>query len=331
MSQPHPTFYVFHGDDELTCAETVANLRRRLEGSGMADLNTAVLDGETVTLAALRNACEALPFLSDRRLVIVEGLLSHLQQKGDRFLQGLLDLLPALPETTRLIFVEGRPLPDNHPVLQLARRHPRGYVRRFDLPTAKELPRWIARRARRHGGRITPRAAARLAAVIGSDLRLLDQEVLKLVTYVGPGREVTEEDVARLVPYVQQAVVFDLVDALGRRDGRTAASTLQRLLDGGEHPMGILAMIVRQFRLLIQVTELRRAGENAATIARVLNLHPYPARKLFVQSANFTPAQLEQVYRHLLATDAEIKQGRLTPEVALDLLVAGLTGRTAAR
>ncbi len=331
MNKPPPTFYVFHGDDELTCAETVAELRQRLDGSGMADLNTTVLDGQKVTLTDLRNACEAIPFLADRRLVIVEGLLSRLQQKGDRFLKGLLELLPRLPETTRLIFVEDRPLPDGHPVLRLAQEHPRGYARRFDLPDARELPRWIERRVRRHGGRIAPQAAARLAEVIGSDLRLLDQEILKLVTYVGPEREITVEDVARLVPYVQQAVVFDLVDALGRRDGRTAASTLQRLLDGGEHPMGILAMIVRQFRLLIQVAELRRAGENGTTIARILNLHPYPARKLYVQSTNFTPAQLEQIYRHLLATDAEIKQGNLAPEIALDLLVAGLTGRGSSR
>ncbi len=331
MSKPVPTFYVFHGDDELTLAETVAELRQRLEGSGMADLNTAVLDGQKVTLTELRNACEAIPFLSDRRLVIVEGLLSRLQQRGERFLKGLLALPPRLPETTRLIFVEDRALPDDHPVLQLARRHPRGYVRRFDPPQPGELPRWITQRARRHGGRIAPQAAARLAETIGADLRLLDQEIRKLVTYVGSEREIGVEDVALLVPYVRQAVVFDLVDALGHRDGRTAASTLQRLLDGGEHPMGILAMIVRQFRLLIQVAELRRAGENSASIARILGLHPYPARKLYAQSANFTLAQLEQIYRHLLATDAEIKQGSLTPEIALDLLVAGLTGRSGPR
>jgi len=307
----------------------VAELRQRLDDSGVADLNTTVFDGQKVTLTELRNACEAIPFLAERRLVIVEGLLSRLQRKGDRFLEGLLELAPRLPETTRLIFVENCALPDDHPMLQLAQRHPRGYVRRFDPPTDRDLPRWIAQRARRHGGRIAPQAAARLAEAIGSDLRLLDQEILKLVTYVGSEREITVEDIARLVPYVQQAVVFDLVDALGRRDGRTAASTLQRLLDRGEHPMGILAMVVRQFRLLIQVAELRRAGESATTIARILKLHPYPARKLFVQSTNFTLAQLEQIYRHLLTTDAEIKQGNLSPEIALDLLVAGLTGRSA--
>jgi DNA polymerase-3 subunit delta len=131
--------------------------------------------------------------------------------------------------------------------------------------------------------------------------------------------------VDQVVSYVKEAVIFDLVDALGHRDSRTAASTLQQLQDDGQPSMAIMAMIIRQFRLLIQVKELRQAGENAASVARELGLHPFPAGKLYQQANNFAPDQLELVYRHLLATDVSIKTGKLTPEVALDVLVAGLT------
>ena len=127
-----------------------------------------------------------------------------------------------------------------------------------------------------------------------------------------------------MVPYAQAGVVFDLVDALGRRDGRTAARTLHRLLDAGEHPLGLLAMIVRQFRLLTQVKELRDGGATPKDIAQTLKLHPFPARKLYNQASHFTAAQLETVYRHLLDTDVAIKSGESEAEVALDLLVAGL-------
>lgn len=168
-------------------------------------------------------------------------------------------------------------------------------------------------------------AAVHLAQVIGpGDLRLLDGEIAKLVTYAGPGRAVTPQDVAQLVPYVQQAVVFDLVDALGRREGRQAAILLHRLLDAGENPMGILAMVVRQFRLIILVKDLAGRGENPASIAQTLGIHPFVARKLHTQSANFTLAQLERIYRYLLDLDVAIKTGDMTPETALDLLVAGL-------
>ncbi len=325
MARPTPTFYVFHGSDELTRSETVAEFRQRLGSAETADLNTTWLDGRTVSQGELAHACQSIPFLADRRLVVVSGLLTRYGRESAA-MNSLLDLLLKLPETTRLILVEDAALSDDHPVLRLVREKAVGYVRRFDPPEARELPQWIIRRAQKHGGQIEPEAAAQLAQAIGSELRLLDQEIGKLVTYAGPERVVTAADVARLVPYAQQAVIFDLVDALGQRDGRTATTTLQRLLNDGQEPMGILGMIIRQFRLLIQTKELAEGGENAASVAQVLGLHPFPAGKLHRQAANFTTAQLEKVYRRLLETDLQIKSGELTPEAALELLVAGLAG-----
>jgi DNA polymerase-3 subunit delta len=175
-----------------------------------------------------------------------------------------------------------------------------------------------------YGGEIKHRAALRLAAVVGADLRLLDQEIVKLVTYTAGEGAIAEPDVEMLVPYSQEAVIFDLVDALGHRDGRTAARTLHRLLEEGEHPLGLFGMIVRQFRLLIQVKELKAKGATAREVATTLGIHPFPAGKLHTQASHFTTAQLEKVYRHLSETDVEIKTGEIRPEVALDLLVAGL-------
>lgn len=319
-----PRFYVFYGEDEFTRSETVADLRRRMGELG--ELNTVSLDGRSVSLDELRRACETVPFLADRRLVIVTGLLNRLARGKERGLQeGLLHLLQALPDTTRLVFVEDGDLPEDHPVLKFAAGRKDGVVRRFVPPSLEALPGWIQQRARRHGGEVEREAANRLAQIIGpGDLRLLDQEIVKLVTYAGPGRAVTADDVAQLVPYVQQAVVFDLVDALGRREGRQAALLLHRLLDAGENPMGILAMVVRQFRLIILAKDLSGRGENAESIARLLGIHSFVAKKVLAQSRYFSSAQLEQVYRYFLDLDLAIKSGDLTPEAALDLLVAGL-------
>ncbi len=332
MAKPAPTFYVFHGEDEFTCAEMLADFKRRLGPPDTVDLNTTYLSGKSLTLAELHHACDAVPFLAEKRLVIVTGLLTRLTPRRDRelsaaqkgYVAALTDYLPRLPRTTRLVFVEQESLPARHPVLQLAQREKTGYVKRFDPPKDKALPRWIEKRARKHGGEIEPRASRQLAAVVGADLRLLDQEIAKLVTYTNAEQAITAADVDAVVPYAQAAVVFNMVDALGQRDGRTAAQTLHRLLDAGEHPLGLLAMIVRQFRLLIQVKELRTEGATSRDVAQALKLHPFPAGKLYNQATHFTAAQLETVYRHLLDTDVAIKTGEIEAEVALDLLVAGL-------
>jgi DNA polymerase-3 subunit delta len=332
MAKPTPTFYVFHGADEFTRAETLADFKRRLGPPDTVDLNTTVLEGGGLTLAELHHTCDAIPFLAEKRLVVVRGLLTRLIPRKERelaaaqkeLLAALAGYLPHLPETTRLIFIEEQALPASHPILQLAQKEERGYARQFGPPEVKALPGWIEKRVRKHGGQIEPQATQQLAAVVGADLRLLDQEIAKLVTYTNAGRAITKADVDDLVPYAQAAIVFDLVDAMGRRDGRTAARTLHRLLDMGEHPLGLLAMIVRQFRLLVQVTELKADGATAQDIAQRLGIHPFPARKLHDQATHFTAAQLESVYRHLLDTDAGIKSGEIEAETALDLLVAGL-------
>jgi DNA polymerase-3 subunit delta len=323
MSRPAPTFYVFHGADELARTETVANFRTRLGASDMADLNTTFLDGKKISLAELRHVCDAVPFLAEKRLVIVNGLLTR-AAKQESLLQDLITYLLALPQTTRLVFVEEKALSGHHPILKLAQEDKKGYVKQFDLPSDKMLPRWIKERVQRHGGDIEPQAAVQLATVVGANLRVLDQEITKLVTYVNAERAITKSDVDEVVPYAQAAIIFDLVDALGRRDGSIAAQTLHRLLDMGEHPLSLFAMIVRQFRLLIQVKELKIDGANPQEIAKTLSIHPFPARKLHTQASYFTSEQLKAVYHHLLDVDLSIKKGKIDAEVALDLLVAGL-------
>jgi DNA polymerase-3 subunit delta len=329
MTRSSPTFYIFHGSDDFSRDEQIAELCQRLGPPEMVDLNTTWLDGRKLTLGEFRHACEAIPFMASRRVVLITGLLSHLDRKeggqgAKSFLQELLDLLPRLPETTRLIFVEERALLPRHPIVKLAQEHDQGYIHQFEPP--KNLARWIAQRAERYGGKIDPAAAAQLAQIIGSNLRLLNQEIGKLVTYVGVERPISIDDISLLVPYVQEAVIFDFVDALGERSGRKAALLLQRLLDEGKDESYLLAMIIRQFRLLIQVKELKQAGEASPSIARLIKIHPYPAKKLYAQATNFVPEQLERIYRRLLETDVQIKSGELTPAMAIDLLVAGLTG-----
>jgi DNA polymerase-3 subunit delta len=119
-------------------------------------------------------------------------------------------------------------------------------------------------------------------------------------------------------------VIFDAVDALGQRDGAKAARLIHNLLDHGNEPLYLFAMIVRQFRLLVQIKELAAEGLDPPTIAREIKLHAYPTGKLYTQARNFGLGQLEHVHRRLLDIDVQIKTGQIDAIVALDLLIAGL-------
>ena len=331
-------FYILHGEDEFSRAEQVAAFKEKIGDATVRDFNVTALDGRKVTLAELRHAADAIPFLADKRLVIVEGLLTRLgagrgkagPDSGEpsgaakELLAGLLDYLRHVPDSTRLVFVEPKTLPPSHPALKLAVAQKGKTVIAFDLP--KNATGWIEKRAQQHGGEIDRKAATALAQLLGSDLRRLDSEIGKLVTYVNAARPIAESDVTRLVSASIEANVFDLVDALGWRDGRRAMRELHRLLDLGENPLGLLAMITRQFRLLIQVKELTEKNTPAPEMAKALGQHPFVIEKIGQQARNFSMEQLERIYVHVLDMDVGIKTGEVSDMLALDLLVAELAG-----
>ena len=336
-------FYVFHGENQFSLQEKLAGLRRRLAGgdAAMADLNTSILEGSRLSLGELRHVCDAISFLADRRLVIVHGLLSRLApgdrgqeedapQKEEqdwrrRYLQELADYLPRLAPTTRLIFVENQSLRPNHPILELAREQDKGFVEHFKLPGDRELPGWIQQRARSIGqGQLSSEATAVLATLIGPDLRLLDIEIEKLLLYAGD-RMVTTEDVQLLVSHAREASVFDLVDCVGRRETGRALRLLHRLIDEGEPPLRLLAMLARQIRILIQLREVSEDESDPREMARRLRLHPFVVQKGLSQARNFELAQLEAAHERVVQTDWAIKSGKSDPVLALDMLVVGLT------
>lgn len=336
-------YYIFHGEDEFSRAETLTQLRGRLaEADGaMAELNTSILDGSKVTMGELRHACDSVPFMSDRRMVIVHGLLLHLRPKRKArgrtptkdadpawrrtFLEDLEGYLPTLPETSRLFFVEDETLQPSHPILKLAKQEgqKRAYVRHFRAP--RDLAGWVRRRAEAKGGTLSSEAVAMLVDLVGDDLRLLDQEIEKLILYAD-GRPATTDDVHVLVSRAIETSIFDLVDCLGQNQAGRALELLRQLLDEGKEPLYVLAMLARQVRILVQVSELRGQGKNESEIVRRMGLHPYPVKKAISQARYLEMAQLESAHRLLIETDWAIKTGEMEDAVALDMLVVALTG-----
>jgi DNA polymerase III subunit delta len=344
-----PSFYLLHGSDEFALAEFLDELKAKLGDPSLASLNTTVFDGRSASLPDVRAICDTLPFLTARRLVIVEGWLTRLisrvdtaeaaaddepdddadpapepQRGGAReALKDLAAYLPHLPETTALVLIEKRELPKGNLVLKAAAGADWAFVKLFDLPKGDALVRWIRSRAKAGGGEFS-REAAQALAEVEDDPRGLGNEIDKLLTYVDRARPVELDDVQALTPAGGEAIIWNLVDAIGQRRGPQALRELHKLLETAA-PIYILSMIVRQYRLLLLVKEQLQARASEADIARALGQKPYIIGKISAQARGFDLAALERIYRRLLDYDVDIKTGQIEPAAALDTLVAALT------
>lgn len=311
-------FYVFHGEDTHSQSETFNTLKGKMGDAAMLDLNTTKFE-KPVPLAALKNACQAMPFLAEVRLVLAYGFLSNTSDK--KSIADLADFLPNLPQTTRLFFFEPKSLRATHKIVKLAETSANGYVKAFGRLEGRALERWIQHRVEGKNGRISPHAASILASNVGSDLAIMDNEIEKLLLY-RMDQQIEADDVLLLSPYAAEANIFDLVDAIGSRNSQRTALLFQTKLNEGADPFYLFSMFVRQFRLLIQVKELADKGMQAAAIAKEMKIHSFVSGKLFQQSRGFTRAQLEQIFAHLLDIDVQVKTGKSDMMTALNLLVA---------
>ena len=348
-------FTLLSGKDEFSAYEELARIR----ASGDFGYNQDSFAGETADLAVIRNTCDTMPFLAEKRLVVLEGLPKPRRGQADdgdvaddgeggavnapeppvasgakgkrgkkaattglsplAFAKGLAECIPSLPDTTLLVVLVPDELKADHPLMQAARRHGTSHV--FAKPTGAHLTDWLTRRARAQGRRISPEAARMLVESLGDDLRMMASEIDKLGTYVGEGGEISADDVRALTPVARQSKVFDLTDALARRDTSTALALLHELLANGESPLGIVALTAFQTRSLMQVKLLSDRGMPAYQIASAAGIAPFVVEKSLRLARRFTFAQLEAAHRTLLEIDTSLKRSRMTPELALDLLV----------
>ncbi len=330
-SEKKPVIYLFHGDDELAITEAIGTLKARLGDPSIVDMNLTTLDGRYFSIEDFETASKSMPFVADRRLIIVSHPLAYLSHEPNR--NKFLALLEQIPEQNAVVLVEYRPLLSERDKRQ-GKTHwlqawgktmgAKVFIKEFIVLKGSQLTGWIMERARQAGGQFEPRSAMLLASLVGDDVRLADQEITKLLTYVNFERAVSEQDVDQLTPLLEERNIFELVDALGNRDKKTAVGVFHQLL-ADQDQMRIFSMIVRQFRLLLLTREILDHNGMEADIAKRLKLHPFVARKIAAQARHFSQSQLDTIYHLLLEVDSQTKTGFMDVDLNIDLLIAEIT------
>ncbi|MBI5621622.1 DNA polymerase III subunit delta [Candidatus Falkowbacteria bacterium] len=312
--------FFLYGPDTYRSRQKLNELKAKfLADVDKSSLNLTVFEGKNLKPAEFRSAVSTPPFLARKRMVVITDLLGDNKNKDlPSEIIALLDNDKLLADVILIFWESGKV--DRRTAL-FKRLDREKYVSEFALLSDSELKRWITTEIKKQNAKIEPAALERLLQLLGSDLWEVTTEVGKLAAYAD-GKTITVAEVNAFVKGKFDDNIFNFVDAISAKNQQRAYQLLSDQLDSGAHELYLLTMLIRQFRILLQVRSLLDEGAaDAATVARELGLHPFVAKKSLVQVRHFSLDALTAIYQQLVATDLQIKTSRADARTLLDLLL----------
>lgn len=313
-----------YGPDTYRSRRKLQEMKQKfIEKKDQRGFSVAVLEANNLNIDAFRKAVLSQGLFVAKRLIIIENLLK--QKKDKALIQEIFNYLKKIKrdEDNVVIFwdeaVEKTQLSDiQKQIFDLLIKGK--YSQEFPLLSDKELVAWIKKEVLKQGNKIQPPAAQILAQQIGPDLWRLSNELDKLSVNT---KLIGVDDVKLLADLKPEDSIWLLVDAVGEKNKKRAVKLLADQIEIGA-PLGwIFSMLVRQYRILLQIKEAIGDQESANhfQIAQRLKLHPFVCQKALRQAKNYSLEDLKKIYGQLLDVETKIKTTSLDPEVLLNLLI----------
>ena len=224
------------------------------------DMNFFRFSGKDVTVDAFSDAALTMPFFAERRMIVIEGAELFTRANDD-----LLNLLKNLPESTLIVFLEDKPDKRLTTFKEVSRI---GLVEEFSLQSDERLTSFIVHRAQDAGLNITQAAVRTIMDDTGRDMFAIASEMDKLTAYCMDKNVIEKTDVDNLCHVTVQDRVFDMIGFLANRQQKEALKLYYDLLELREPPLKILALMAKQFRILIAVKDLMNHGMSSEQIGQ---------------------------------------------------------------
>ena len=313
-----------YGDDAFRAQEKVRTMKeaftKKFDPTGM---NTAEFTGK-LSPGEVIGAARALPFLGQKRLVIIRDLIAN-TNKADA--QVWIDGLNETPESSIVIFWESAS-PGSIEKKALFKELSKAadtHAYPFPVLQGHHLNKWVVNRVAARGGSIGRQALRSLIERVGPELWQMDHEVKKLVAYA-QGEQITIKMVEDLVHASFEGKIFDLIDAISQQKSKRAIQLLKEERLSGANDHYLLTMLGRQVRLLLGARSLLDENPHATKqeFAQVMSIHPFVAQKAMHQAKGFTTEKLKHVHDQLFTFDIYLKTGRIQPDLAVDLTTVEL-------
>jgi DNA polymerase-3 subunit delta len=311
--------YVVTGDQDLLRELAVRKLKKSTVGEEATPFNYERLDGEKTTSRDVLDAANLLPMMGGRRFVLVSRAETLLAKSEE-----LVSYLDDPARSTVLVLVPSKPPDRRRKSWKDVEK--KAVVIACDTPKDRELAEWLGQHARELGLRLDRDAVRYLVTEFGSDMRRLANELEKLSLYAS-GESLDLETITSVLGRGRAQNVFKFTEAVADGHGAKALQLLGRLIEEGEPPLKILALVDRLVGQLRVARETSRSSRASGELARTLGVPPFVAKNLLRQAGRFERTELRQAAMAVAEADKVMKSSSVPERLALEGLVVRLAGR----
>ncbi|WNB93465.1 DNA polymerase III subunit delta [Bacillus sp. NEB1478] len=313
---------------ELYLAEEAVKSISSLLAPDERDFNLSIHNLDEISVQEVMEDAETMPFLGDRRIVIMKnasfltaakdkGKIEHDLNMFEQYIQNPADY------SILVIVVPYEKLDERKKIVkQLKSQAEIIQVSQLSNETAEK---WLQKEAEQAGISIQKDAVELLLSRLGAKLGILAKELEKMILYVGPNGMITKETVDELVARTLEDDVFGLVDHVVHKRTEQALRSFYDLMKQNQEPIQIHALITRQFRIINGVKELQKKGYGEKQIASALKLHPYAVKLAAQHAKQFDEAFLRNYLSEFADTDYKMKTGQMDKTLLLEMEIIKLS------
>ncbi len=303
--------YVLWGEEAYLKEHYYKEMKKLLLPDGLAEFNFKYFDDKNLDINALSAAVDMLPVFAERTLVEVRDF--DFYKAGEETRERLESVIKDIPEYCCLVFFFSDP--EFKPSANLKIHHTIkkvGSSVEFRPQSDADLTVWLARRFRALGHDIDREDAQYMIFLCGDSMTSLITEAEKIAAYCKT-RKISRADIDAVGTPVISARVFDMTDAIAKRDFDRSASIMGDLLQLREPPIKLLAVIAKQLRQIYYAKLCMERGKDKAFLQALCEIkNEYSARLLMENARRMSLAWCENAV--MLCADTDYRMKRLNTE-----------------
>lgn len=306
---------LIYGQDEWVKNEALKKIK--VQTVDETDLmNYSYFEGKDIDVSQVIDQGETMPFFATQKLIVIKNS-GYFKVGKKEETEKLLSWLKTKPDYSFIVFVE-QEVDKRNSLYKYIQKD--WQVIEGNTPTEEALLKIISEACRQRNLHIDLELMRYLAMNLPKQINHMMVELDKLASFVGE-EKVTRQMIDTVCVFSLEQRVFELLKAVSQNQTKLALSIYNKLIESKESPIGILVLIGRQYRQLLQVKYLQRNNESTKRISQVIGVPHFVAQDLAIQAQRFSFKTLQEILALCLESDEAIKTGRMEPIKCIELLI----------